>query len=216
MCRCELLYAAINRARIRYVTISKKLFDRLRVEPPVDVRAQRQRLQFRREEQPAIGQRTVIERLLAEPVARQEQRLPPRIPQRKREHPVEAVETSLAPLLPGVDNDLGVGARPKVVAERRQLRHQRLKIVDLPVVDDAHRAVFIELRLVAGDQIDDRQPPHPQPDPRCNVETVAVRSTVRDDFGHAMDQDPVDIAVAAKIEDAGYAAHFLQPGKGER
>jgi hypothetical protein len=72
------------------------------------------------------------------------------------------------------------------------------------------------LRLVAGDEIDDCQSTHPQPDPRRNVETVAVRSTMSDDFGHSMEQDTADIAVAAKIEDPGYAAHFLQPGKGER
>jgi hypothetical protein len=32
-----------------------------------------------------------------------------------------------------------------------------------------------------------------------------------------MEQDTADIAVAANIEDPGYAAHFfLQPGKSER
>lgn len=102
------------------------------------------------------------------------------------------------------------------MAERRQLRHQRPKIVDLAVEDDAHRAVLVELGLVASREIDDRQSPIPQPDPRRKVETVAVRSTVSDDFGHPMEQDPVDIAAPTEIEDSGYAAHFLQPGKGER
>jgi hypothetical protein len=72
------------------------------------------------------------------------------------------------------------------------------------------------LRLVAGDEIDDRQSAHPQPDPRRNVEPIAVRSTVSDDLGHPMEQEPVDIAASAEIEDPGYAAHFLQPAKGER
>jgi hypothetical protein len=49
------------------------------------------------------------------------------------------------------------------------------------------------------------------------METVAVRSTMSDDFGHPMEQGPAHIAGAANIENPGYAAHFfLQPGKGER
>src|SRR5690348_4135073 len=107
-----------------------------------------------------------------------------------------------------MDNDLGVGARPEGVAERRQLRHQRLEVIDLAVEDDANRAVLVELWLVAGHQIDDRQSPHPQPGPRRNVETVAVRSTMSDDLGHSLEQGAVDIAASTKIEDPGYAAHF--------
>jgi hypothetical protein len=48
------------------------------------------------------------------------------------------------------------------------------------------------------------------------VKPIAVRSTVSDDLGHPMEQEPVDIAASAEIEDPGYAAHLLQPGKGER
>jgi hypothetical protein len=101
------------------------------------------------------------------------------------------------------------------VAERRQLCHQRLKIIDLAVEDDANRAVLVELRLVAGHEIDNRQSPVPQPDPRGKVETVAVRSAMGDDLGHATEQAAIDIARSAEIEDPGYAAHFFQPGEAE-
>jgi len=188
----------------------------LRVEPAVDFRTQCQRLQFRREEQPAVGEHAVVERFLAEPVARQEQRLAPRIPQREGEHPVEAVETAFTPRLPGMDDDLGVRARPERVAERRQFRHERLKIVNLAVEDDAHRAVLVELRLVAGDEIDDRQPPMSQPDPRRKVEAVAVRSAMGENAGHSMQQRAIDVAAPAEVEDPGYAAHCLESGEDER
>ncbi len=83
-----------------------------------------------------------------------------------------------------MDNDLGVGARPKNVAERSQLRHQRLKIIDLAVVNDANRAVLVELRLVTGHQIDNGEPAVPQPDPRRIMETVAIGSAMIEDIGH--------------------------------
>src|SRR5260221_11645590 len=111
-------------------TICKHLFDRWRIEPPMEVRAERQRLKFRREQHSAVLQKTIVERLLAEPVARQEQRLARGVPQRKGEHPVEPLETRLAPLLPGMDNYLGVATGAEVVAERRELCHQWLKIID--------------------------------------------------------------------------------------
>ena len=115
-----------------------------------------------------------------------------------------------------MDDDLGIGTRLEGVAERLKLCHQGLDIVDLAVVDDAHRAVLVELRLVAGQEVDDREPAMPQPEPRREVETLAVRSPVGESIGHPAHQRAVDIAARAEIKDPGYAAHFLPPNKAER
>ena len=77
-----------------------------------------------------------MQRLHAEAVAREEQRLAVAIPQREREHAAEALHARFAPRLPRVDDDLGVAAGAEHVAERCQLRDQRLVVVDLAVVDD--------------------------------------------------------------------------------
>jgi hypothetical protein len=55
----------------------------------------------------------------------------------------------------------------------------------------------------------------PKPDPRGKVETVAVRPTMGDDLGHSTEQETVDIARPAEIENSGYAAHFFQPCEAE-
>src|ERR1700749_2625284 len=125
------------------------------------------------------------------------------------------IETSLAPLLPGVDDDFGVGMGPEGVAKPRQLRRQRLKIVDLTIEDDAHRAVLVELRLVAGHEIDDCEPAVPQAYPRHTMETFAVGSAMNEDIGHPAQQDAIDLAAPVEIENPGYAAHFLWTGRTE-
>jgi hypothetical protein len=51
----------------------------------------------------------IEERLLAHPVARQEQTLV--VPDRQREHPVEALETLRSPLQVGAQRDFRVGGR---------------------------------------------------------------------------------------------------------
>src|SRR6266851_10477138 len=110
MARHELADAAVDRARIGNIAECEKLLDRLRIESSIDMRVAQQRLELGGEEQQA-AMIHVIKRLLAEPVTGEEQRFAAAVPQCEGEHPIEPVETSLAPFLPGVDNHLGVRAR---------------------------------------------------------------------------------------------------------
>jgi hypothetical protein len=87
------------------------------------------------------------ERLDAEPVARQEQRPAPRIPQGKGEHPLEFAHQVLAVLLVEVHDHLGVRMRAELVAACLQARAQRLEVVDLAVEHHRHRAVLVVDRL---------------------------------------------------------------------
>ncbi len=117
----------------------------------------------------AVGQQRVVQRLDAEPVAREEQRLLVAVPQREREHAAEALDAALAPRLPRVHDHFGVAARAEGVPERRQLGDQLLIVVDLAVEDDDDAAVLVVQRLLAGRQVDDRQPldgPSPTPGSR--------------------------------------------------
>ena len=207
MRRRELMHTAIDRVWIGYIAEGKELLDRLRIEPAIELRAAQQRFQFRSEEQPAVREKTVIERLFAEPVARQEQRLTPLVRQGEGEHPIEAIEARLAPLLPSVNDDLRVAASAKDMSQRRQFGHQLREIVDLAVEDDADRMVFVEERLVTARKINDGQPAMPQPDPRRKIKPVAVGATMRENIGHATEQAPVGVATSAGVENPSYAAH---------
>ena len=152
-----------------------------RSSPPL----RQQRLQLGAEEQRAVAQHRVEHRLDAQPVAGEEQRLLVAVPEREREHAAEARHALLAPGLPGVDDHLGVAAGAEDVAQRLQLGHQLLEVVDLAVEDDADAAVLVEQRLLAGGDVDDRQPAMAEADARLDVDAALVGAAVVLRFVHA-------------------------------
>ncbi len=144
MTRRQPSHASIDRPWIRNIAIREEIFDRLWIDLTVDLRAEQQRLQLRRKQQSTVGQKTIIERLLAQPVAREEQRFASGVPQRERKHAIEPLEASLAPLLPGVNDHFGIAASAKNMAQCSKLGHQRLEIIDLAVKNDTDGAIFVK------------------------------------------------------------------------
>src|SRR5947207_4739311 len=93
------------------------------------------------EESPLGG--GIIQRFLAEPVARQKQTGAAPVIDREGEHAVEAQRQILAPLLPAMDEDFGIGMmRGKPMAAAHQLPTQFGVIVELAVEHDADLAVL--------------------------------------------------------------------------
>src|SRR5712691_3224773 len=76
----------------------------------------------------------VIQRLLAEPIAGEVQSLRLAIPQREREHSVEALERPMQPpLRNGLEQNFRIGSAPKLVAELGELPTQYCEVVNLPI-----------------------------------------------------------------------------------
>ena len=98
---------------------------------------------------------------------------------------------------------LGVAARAEHVAERLQLGDQLLVVVDLAVEDDATRAVLVEQRLLAGREIDDRQPAVAEADAGLDVQAAFIGAAMMLRLVHAATAGAVDLARAACVEDAG-------------
>ena len=114
-------------------------FHRAEREQPLDLGRERERA-------------TVVdvdERLDPVAVAAAEQHAAPRVPERERPHPVEAVEAVLAPLLVRVHDDFRVGVRAEAVAVRLELAPQLDEVVDLAVEGDPDRPVLVAERLVS-------------------------------------------------------------------
>ncbi len=147
---------AVDGLRVRHVAVGEEILDRAVVERALEPGVDEQRLQLRAEDHLAARQLGPVERLLAQAVARQEQGLAALVPQREGEHAAEAIETSLAPLFPGVDDHLGVGMGAEAMARRGQLADQRPIVVDFAVERDDDAAVLVEQRLPAAGQVDDR------------------------------------------------------------
>ena len=93
-----------------------------------------------REEPVTLGD---VERLLAEVVARQHQRLLAGIPRGEREHAVELSHAIEVGLLEQVAEHLGVALRAERVPLGLELRAQGMVVVDLPVEHHLHRTVLV-------------------------------------------------------------------------
>src|SRR5207249_9261743 len=82
------------------------------------------RLDLRREQE-LVRRERVVQRLDAEPIAREEQPPPGPIPEREGEHAIQALDAALAIVFVRVHDRLGVAARPVAVAPRLEARAQR-------------------------------------------------------------------------------------------
>src|SRR5262245_65904187 len=102
-----------------------------------------QALQLRAEHELAVRQQRVEERLDAEAIAREEERLAITVPEREREHAAKALDAGFAPLFPRVDDHLGVALRAEHVTARHERRDERLLVVDLAVEDDDDARILV-------------------------------------------------------------------------
>src|SRR5579859_6335234 len=83
-----------------------------------------------------------VDRLDAEPIAREQEGLPDRVEQCKCPHTDKALDARRAPLLIGAQNDLGVAVGAEHVAQFAELGADLDVIVDLAVGDQRQTAVF--------------------------------------------------------------------------
>ncbi len=157
---------------------------RLAVDVGVDVAGLQERRQERCEAD-ALGGFRIIERLDAEPVARQRHRAGVAFVDREGEHAVKPLDAGLAPFVERLEHHLGVAMREEVVAGRDQLFAQFRIVVDAAVEDDGQAERRVDHRL-AGlfRQVDDLQPPVPEGDAPLRDDAAAVGAARRKRFCH--------------------------------
>ncbi len=153
-----------------------------------------QRLQLTAEKQRSVVQQCVVERLDAHSIASHEERLAIAVPQHEREHATKAFDTRLAPLLPGMHDDLGIAFRVKAMPGSLQFRDQFLVVVDLAIEDHHHRTVFIEQRLLTRGHIDDRQAPVAKTHARLDVQAALIGAAMQLGVVHALQRNSVGLA----------------------
>ncbi len=127
------------------------------------------------------------ERPDAEPVAGQDQGLVDGIPERDRELAVEPCERIGSPLLPGVDDHLGVAPGPEAVSQRGQLLAELHVVVDLAVEDHPDPVVLAGEGLLPRGQVDDRQAGVAQRRAPVTVEAALVRPAVPERGDHRLE-----------------------------
>ena len=142
------------------------------------------RLDLAGKQQRAVGAAAVVERLYAEHIPGAEKHLRPAVPQRKGEHPPQPGEQFAAPLLPPMQQHLGVGAGGKGVAQGRQFGGQFAIVVDFAVEHDDEIFIFAVQRLCAALQINDGQAAVAQRGGSLHKRSLAVRPAVGDARQH--------------------------------
>ncbi len=100
------------------------------------------------------------------------------VPERDGEHPAQPLEAGGAELLVEVRDHLDVAVPPEAVPARLELGAQLDVVVDLPVADADDLAGLVGDRLVAGLEVDDREPPHRERDRAGREAPLAVRAAV--------------------------------------
>ena len=154
---------------------------RLREHERLGLRGERQRLLVPLE----------VKWLHAEAVARAEQLAARSVPQREREHAVEALEAARTPAPVGGEDHLGVAGAREPIPQRLELGAQLDVVVDLTVVRDPGAGLGPAHRLVAGRrEVDDRKPSMREPDREVGVPSQlsvrsvrGVREAAREHFG---------------------------------
>ena len=173
------------------------------------------RLRLRGKEKRLAGP-AVVERFLAQPVPREEQRAIFPIPNPEDKHPVESAEGGLnAPALEGRQHHLGVRVPPEGVALPLQLRSQGAKVVDLAVVGQHVAAAGRDHWLVSsGAAVDDREPAVGQRDARLGVRPQArvVGAPVREGGAHLGDDLLDRLGAALERDESSYSAHGIALG----
>ena len=200
--RRELAGLAEDRQRRRDRVEGEEGLERVEVDLPA-----RQRAQLGGELEPvAVG--PVVERLDPVAVAREHEPPAGRVPERDREHPAQAPEEGRALLLVQVDEHLGVAVRAEGVAGALELAAQLWVVVELAVLDDVDGAVLVRYRLVAGLEVDDREPAGGEADGPVDEDSVAVGAAVEQPRAHA--REPLGVDGPARRDDSADPAHGVR------
>ena len=158
-------------------------------------------------EDEAVADAGVVKRLHAEAIAREEEAAAGRVPDREGEHAAQPLDAGIAPLLVGVDDRLGVGARAIAMPGALELAPQIGVVVDLAVEDDADGFVLVGQRLAAAGEVDDAESPVAERGHRVGEQAGAVGPAVGDHVPHADDARRVVSAQRVAADDSRDSTH---------
>ena len=169
-------------------TVQKEPVEHRDVGRPFETRVLEEGLQLRGETE-AAGRLVVIERLYPEPVPGEVHHMGAGIDDREGEHPHEVGHARAAPLLVGAQHGLGVGVvRDESMPRPFQLGTKLGVVVELPVEHDEGPGAFGTDRLLAPDEVDDGQSPHPDGEFLSIRGSGGIGPTVLDRGQHRLEQ----------------------------
>ena len=125
----------------------------------------------------------------------------------ERPHTDEVLLDAVRILFVEPENDLGVTPRPEDDTAALEPRSQLRRVVDLAVVDDDDRLVLVRHGLVTVDDVDDREPLHPERRVGMGDDPAAIRTAVVDSLRHSRDDCRGALERALERDEANDSAH---------
>ena len=118
-----------------------------------------------------------IERLDAEPVARQHDTAAVAFPDCECEHAMEAFDAARSPRVIGLQDDLGIAGGEEAIAAILQLGAQGTKIVNAAVENDGQAEIGVDHRLLGRlGEVENAQPAMAEGNVALREKTPGVRS----------------------------------------
>ena len=151
----------------------------------------------------------VVQGLLAEAIASQEQLMLPAVPERKGEHAFETVEAGRPFVLVGVQDDLGVGARREDVIPPTELVAKFVSVIDFAVSNEMARSVFVGQRLLTRQEVDYPETPRGESDTAVTPRAPLVGSAVSQRLTHQLQHASRPLWLAAELEDSSETTHLV-------
>ena len=204
-------HAAQNRARRRHDGVEGQIVVKGDgVDAGVDVAACQQRGQRRREPDPmrVLGQ---VQRFDTQPIAAEQHPAAVTLDDREREHAQQVIDEAIAPVVVGLEQNLGVAGREEPVAELAKFPPQLLVVVDAAVPADGKPQLRIDHRLSTRlGQVDDLQAAMAERDAALRPHAGAIRAPGCHRLGHGRDGSDIR-CLAVETHLAGGSAHPFDP-----
>jgi hypothetical protein len=127
----------------------------------------------------------VMQGLLPEAIARNQQFMLPLIVQSESKHPPQLLHALTAHFLIQMDDDFGIGVGREAMTTAQQLGAQLGEVINFPVEHYPDRMVFIEYGLMPAGQIDDAEATHPKPNAAFDKNAFVIRATMKNGLAHA-------------------------------
>src|SRR5687767_1853384 len=106
-----------------------------------------------------------------------------------------------------MNDHFGVAAGAEHKPQLGQLGNQFLIVIDLAVVYDDDRPILVIERLLAGSQIDDREPPMPEPNAWRKMQSTLVRTAMMLRLVHSHQHVSLNRSPRVQINNGNNAAH---------
>ena len=124
--------------------------------------------------------KVIVERLDAEPVARDKQLAGTEVPDGKCEHASQVQHAIAAVLFVKMEDGFGVAVRAVAMAAGLEFLPKIAMVVDFAVVDDAQGFVFVRDGLMAGSEVNDAQAAHGQTNVALQEKALVVGAAMDD------------------------------------